>query len=314
MRELLAFFTMDVERVCAESPGGGPRSWEVAGRCARSYAEVLNERGFPVTFFVVPGAAGRLSPQLGRLASRGNELGLHLHLDSLGDNYLRPGGVAPLGAHSAGVQAEFVDAAVAEFVQATGTRPLSFRPGYFSANDETFPVLASRGIACSSASLPGRCRPDIHADWVGTRRDIHATDSGSRLRAGDLPLVEVPVTVRLNLAGKLGRLGDVRFERLRGVRDLGRVAKAVRQSLRWQERHGSPANHVCLFTHDTVDYSPPDPGILPEVPNRRRVLEAVLELLERVAREGHYELVGATCRDVGGRHAREKFYRRWSNG
>ena len=45
MKPLYVAFTMDVERILNESPGGGPLSWEIAKNSAQSYAKILNLHG-----------------------------------------------------------------------------------------------------------------------------------------------------------------------------------------------------------------------------------------------------------------------------
>ncbi|MBN1640679.1 MAG: polysaccharide deacetylase family protein [Anaerolineae bacterium] len=187
---LYVAFTMDCERIAAESPPGGPVSWELSERAIRGYCEALLAHGCPPTLFLTPECAARHAALLEGLAARGVELGLHVHPQSLGDGrYERY-----LGEYDPGGQREILDSAADPLAQATGARPRSFRPGNFSASDATYPLLYHLGFRQGSVSDPGRCSPQYAAEWVGAPPDPHYVDPTDRLRAGNLPFLEVPVT------------------------------------------------------------------------------------------------------------------------
>jgi hypothetical protein len=63
-----------------------------------------------------------------------------------------------------------------------------------SASDDTFGVLSAAGFRQSSLSSPGRKTPKFHADWQDAAQEAHFASAESRLAAGELPLLELPVT------------------------------------------------------------------------------------------------------------------------
>ena len=187
---LYVAFTMDCERIAAESPPGGPESWELSERAIRGYCERLLDRGYKPTLFLMPECARQHVDLLGKLAERGVELGLHVHPQSLGDHrYQRY-----LGEYSADMQREILALATEMLEQAIGTRPVSFRPGNFSASDATYSVLYGLGFRQGSVSDPGRRVPRFAAVWEGACPDPHYVDPTDKLRAGNLPFLEMPLT------------------------------------------------------------------------------------------------------------------------
>lgn len=227
---------MDVERVAAESPPGGPPSWEVARAAVQGYADACLTRGLPVTFFVVPDAAAPLRAVLGATARAGHEIGVHLHLQALGTNYLHPGEFGPLAAYDRAAQAAFLRAARARVHEILGVVPASFRPGFFSASHDTHAACVETGFTAGSTSFPGRDSGRLHARWRHARRDVHVAWRSPEGRT----FVEVPVTGHLTRRGTLSRHGDVRLEHLRGRHGLKRARRAIRQALTWQARRHTP--------------------------------------------------------------------------
>ncbi len=287
MEPLFICFTMDVERIRAQSPGGGPESWDVSERSIRSYSNLLNEQQYPVTYFLVPEAAEYHAELFRALQQRKNECGMHFHVESWRENYCNPSQFKALGGYPGVQQHEMLGAARDQVQVALGIKPTAFRGGYFSANNATYTVLTDLGFTCGSTSLPGRRLPQRNAYWIGKRRDVHAVDAENRLRAGDLPFVDVPLSVRLWLFGHLHPHGDTRFERARNIPDL---QAAVRQSLAWQRDHQSPVKHLCFFTHNVYFY---DEDLSPPLNNRRKILHSFLSAIPSLATE--FSLVPQGC-------------------
>ena len=114
--------------------------------------------------------------------------------------YIQPGSLEGgkyrgyLGQYDEETQRAIVKLAMEGFQDFVGVRPLSVRSYMFSASDATFPVLAQFGFRQSSISSPGRRVSRHAANWTGAETDAHYADRSSRLRRGDLPILELPVT------------------------------------------------------------------------------------------------------------------------
>src|SRR5690349_20894994 len=105
----------------------------------RGFAEILEEKGWRGTFFLTPEEVQPFASLLAEKAQQGHEIGIHLHPDESGF------GSAYLGTYSRAAQKEIYHKARATFENHLGIRPTSCRPGYCSANDSTFPVMAECG-------------------------------------------------------------------------------------------------------------------------------------------------------------------------
>lgn len=262
MTPLYIAFTMDGERIRAESPPGGPDTWELSEHALRGYAETLLVHGLPVTILPTPENAQRHASLHRELAAHGAEIGLHLHPESFLDGrYDRP-----LGAYDAGTQREILSKAADMVAQAVGARPTSFRSGNFSASDETFGLLADLGFTASSCSLPGRDIEHWAARWLGTNRYPHRAHAANRLIAGGLPIVEIPVTSDPVERTPSGDGRDLRIER--GAFEVWH-GPIVARTLDDIERSHPPVAGICVFTHNTFRYDDPDDP-------KRRTLEAFI--------------------------------------
>ena len=247
---LYVCFTMDCERIAAESPTGGPESWELAEHSAHAFAECLLSYDYKPTFFVVPETARKQAKLFQELQSAGAECGVHFHDHAQGENWRRPEGVEFLGAYPAEIQRSKLAAARSEVADALGAAPLAFRPGNFSANDSTFPVLVALGFTHGSVSLPGRCEPQLRAVWTGTEASVHRAHAYFRLIAGELDFVDVPVTVDLTRRDHWAGVGDLRFE----TTSLPELMAGVRDALSRQAAARARLHHLCFFTHNVFGY------------------------------------------------------------
>ncbi|MBC8077224.1 MAG: hypothetical protein H7Y32_14200, partial [Chloroflexales bacterium] len=183
-------FTMNCEGASSRGSTSAPRSWEQGARTIGAFCGRLLDFGFPPTLFVAPDCAEEQAPMLEELASRGCELGLFLSPAAVSDGRYRQ----PFGAFSAPQQRELVEVAAERFESALGIQPRSFRAQHYSASDHTFRTLFELGFRQGSLSSPGRDSRREHAVWRGTDPDAHHVDPASKLRAGAMPFLELPVT------------------------------------------------------------------------------------------------------------------------
>ncbi len=131
MEPLYICFTMDVERIRAQSPGGGLASWDVSERSILTYSRLLNEQQYPVTYFIVPEAAEHHAELFRALQQRKNECGMHFHLESWRENYVNPSQWKTLGGYSSAQQREMLEVARDQVQGALGHKPTAFRGGIF---------------------------------------------------------------------------------------------------------------------------------------------------------------------------------------
>jgi len=190
--------TMDCERV-KDNPfyPAGPASWKESERNIRSVPEAVEAHRQLFT----------------SLMAEGHEVGLHLH-----PNTFRLGVNEYLARLPGEVQRTLIRDARDVFASALGIEPRAFRPGHFSANAETFSILASLGFARMSAAVPGRTLPGTGGDWTNWPRQCHYVGS----------LFEAPVTVH-HLSRSRTRMYTAAFAV--SLARHGALADAVRASV-----------------------------------------------------------------------------------
>jgi hypothetical protein len=280
---------MDCERIAVESPPGGPASWELSERAIRGYCTRLLDRGYPPTLFVVPECAQQHADLLGQLAKRGVELGLHVHPQSLGDHrYQRY-----LGEYDAEMQREILGLAAEMLERATGARPVSFRPGNFSASDATYGLLYDLGFRQGSVSDPGRCSPQYAAVWEGAYPDPHHVDPADKLRVGELPFLEVPLTTDPERRRPSGFPHELRIES--GPFETWHrpiIRKHMRRLAKAAPGAGAPLAEIhalCIFTHNYHAYDRDDDS-------KSTTLQEMLDYLDGLARDR--EVIPVTLQEM----------------
>jgi peptidoglycan/xylan/chitin deacetylase (PgdA/CDA1 family) len=247
MKPIYVAFTMDCERIIAESPQGGPTDWAMSERAISGYATRLLDQGYPPTLFLIPECAARHPELLGKLAERGAELGMHVHPQSIFDHrYTRY-----LGEYDAEMQREILGLAAKAVAKAVGKKPVSFRPGNFSANDATYDVLYELGFRQGSVSDPGRDVPNFAAVWKGAYLDPHYVDPTDKLIVGKLPFLEVPLTTDPEHRHPNGFPYELRLES--GPFESWHKPIIEGTLKRW-ERDKTAFRALCIFSHNTYAY------------------------------------------------------------
>jgi peptidoglycan/xylan/chitin deacetylase (PgdA/CDA1 family) len=276
-RRLHVLFTMDVECPGEGSRDAGFTDWEVGASAVRGYARALAAEGWPVTLFVVPEAARHYRDLLKEMEARGAELALHVHPQDLGyPEYF--------GAFAFEQQTEILQHAIVAWQDALDDRPWSFRPGNFSANDSTFPVLERLGFRQGSVSAPERRMPSLRAVWTSAPKDPHFAHRANRLLPGDCDFLEVPVTVDWEsmIWGGITPL-DLRIEAVDARSHSFTIDKNLR---RMQNEKISPISLVPM-THNYFDYSSPSEF-------RAITLRGVIDHIKRLADRYALEIAGMT--------------------
>lgn len=187
---LHVLFTMNCPPAGGRAEPHGPGDWELSGCAIDTFCTRLLRAGYPPTLFLTPEAADRHAPLWEEVADIGADVGLLIHPPGLrGAGYK-----GYLGSYPRDEQRAIVAESLRRFMGALGHRPQSVRSAMFSASDDTFSVLSEAGFRQASVSSPGRRIPRHRAVWTGAAPDAHLANATSRLHAGFLPLLEVPVT------------------------------------------------------------------------------------------------------------------------
>lgn len=284
---LFVTWTMDCETIDAESPTGGPADWHLSERAMRGYVAALAEWGHRVTLFLIPRLAEAQAEVVMELREAGGELGMHMHPQTadLGhDRYL--------GQYPGDEQREILRAGRDRLHAAVGEPPRSFRPGNFSASDDTFAVLAELGFTQGSVSLPGRVMPDLGAEWNGAEPFAHWASPDDRLRAGELGFLELPCAVDLqeveSPAEPPAEVTHLRLER-DGILEWG--PELIRRHLAAQVERDCWLKSLVVMTHNTREYGDArDPY--------RRALEGLVDAIEGAAGQAGLTVRPATLAQI----------------
>jgi hypothetical protein len=280
---------MDCERIARESPPGGPQDWGLSERAITGFCRRLLDADMPPTLFITP-ECGQYHQTLFRdLATAGVELGMHLHPQSFGDL----SHTKYLGEYDAARQKELIGLGLAMLTEAFGTRPTSFRPGNFSANNDTFGILTELGFRQGSVSDPGRNSPQFAAVWVGAAPDVHWANRADKLKPGNLPFLEVPETTDLTKNHANGFPYELRIES--GPFDSWQ-RPILDQALARMEREAVPLPTLCLFTHNYFEYGKDDTP-------QRQTLDQLIRHFD-VLRD-NYELTPATLTTIRTQYERQ---------
>ncbi|MGD9496943.1 MAG: polysaccharide deacetylase family protein [Armatimonadota bacterium] len=283
---LYVTWTMDCEPIAAEVETGGPADWGLSERAMCGYVAALAARGHRATLFVIPRTGEAQADVLCALAEQGAELGMHMHPQTA--DY---GLGAHLGELPPDTQRELLRTGRDRLAGALGVTPLAFRPGCFSASDETFGLLVEQGFTHGSVSLPGRNMPERGAQWVGAPPFAHWASAGSRLEAGRLPLLELPTAVDLRDVAGPQEGSDARHLRLErpGVAQWG--PELIARHLQRQVSKGWWVKSIVVMTHNTRDYGDPDEPA-------RQALEAVADAIDAAAGRLGLTVTPATLGEV----------------
>jgi hypothetical protein len=224
---------------------------------------------------------------LGDLREAGAELGMHMHPQTT--DY---GVDAHLGELPARRQRELLESGRDRLTRVLGEAPRAFRPGCFSASDDTFAILADLGFTHGSVSLPGRWLPAFAALWADAEPFAHRACAEDRLAAGQLDFLEMPTAVDLReVAGPKQEPGDATQLRLErpGIGDWG--PDLIDRHLREQIAEDWWLKSLVIMTHNTREYGEPQEPA-------RRALEAVADAVEAAAERLGLTIVPATLAEA----------------
>ncbi|MBK9605212.1 MAG: polysaccharide deacetylase family protein [Betaproteobacteria bacterium] len=287
MQEILIVVTMDCERPRSETKdnASGPVSYADSARFIEGYRRLVAERGWPVTFFVHPEVMVAHPAIFQEAEQDGACLGLHVHPWKLKKSKWN----AHLGGLTAVEQREILRYAGDMFAEGLGRWPLCFRPGTFSANDNTFAVLDELGFRGGSISAPERIDRDLCAVWTGAPRDPHRTHPAFRLIPGDMDFVNMPLSVDFS---EMQEVNGRRFGRDLRPDYQSADYTAIARNIVEQVMGRDPAVPIVnLLTHNDNDFTRPSDRV------RQNLLRA-FDAIEQAGAERGLKIKGATIENV----------------
>lgn len=270
------FFNLQVD---CESTQHSIKNPALGERALRGLQQILAQTGMKATFVAIPGDIEAHAAIYRELAAEGHEIGVHLHPADMGyDEFL---GVYGLEDHSI-----MLRKAADIFAQAFGRRPECFTPGYFSANDFTFPALENAGFRHGLVSMPTRNLPQCACVWGSSPLTLHYPHRFNRCLTGNVDFVDVPMTVDVESRMWGGaHPQDLRVELVDAKNHWYTIRKnVVRQA---QAADAIPVKHLKALTHNFFDYSD-------ERDFRRETLLGVIAAVGRICDEQQCALVPAT--------------------
>lgn len=285
--KLHVLVTMDCERIRSESyRNDGTASWEMSEQAVTGMAQLTRDLGFTGTFLPTPATAAKQPALYRRMADEGFEVGMQFHCDSFRNGEY----TQILGTYGLDEQRQILTLAKADWEDALSMPLVTYRSGYLSANDHTFPIVAGLGIKQCSCSKAGRNSPAVAALWYGAPAYAHRASAASRLAVGDLDLVEVPVTSHPMERFSLRSSFDPTDPRPDSNHPFAVYRGLIDAALWEMEMLEVPVKTFTVLTHNTIPYTDADDS-------RTRILAGMLSYLKSREEEG-WEVVPATLAGV----------------
>jgi hypothetical protein len=263
-------------------------------RSIRAFQAVLRSAGLRPTCFVHPELIDAY-PQFYRdLQNEGCALGLHLHTTK----FAAAKQSCELGGLPASEQRRLLEMAAGMFERGMGTRPRIFRPGCFSANDATYGVLRALGFIGGGVSIPGRIWPQRFCVWSGAYPYAHFAHETFRQCRGDLPFVDIPLSVDLTTPLRYNPVGFYHHPDLRpgGVYSNTDEVPCDRRQLlhnilQRMAEDDPPVKTLVVDVHNDRDFTTGDSQAASD-------LRTVLDGIEPECRDLGWEAVSATYDEV----------------
>ena len=240
------FFNLQVDCESTQKSVNDPALGE---RAIRGLGEVLAAEKLKATFVVIPSDLKAHAAIYRQLEAEGHEVGLHTHPSEQGYEEF-------LGVHSYEEQLAVLGEGADIFAQLMDRRPLAFTPGYFSANDHTFPALEALGFRHGSVSLPTRNLPQCACVWGNSPLGAHYPHRHNRCLEGDVDFVDVPPTADVDSRMWGGaHPQDLRIELVDAKNHWYTIHRNVRRQMAAGD--ALPVKYIKALTHNIFDYSDP---------------------------------------------------------
>ncbi|MSS70181.1 MAG: hypothetical protein EXS64_01700 [Candidatus Latescibacteria bacterium] len=258
-------------------------------RAIRGLGEVFAQTGVRGTFVVIPPDLKVHAALYRELEAEGHEVGLHIHPAEQGYEEF-------LGVYGFDEQVKILQEGIDVFAEGMGRRPEVFTPGYFSANDHTYPALEALGFRHGTVSISTRDLPQCACVWGSSPLEVHYPHRHNRSLAGDVDFVDVPPTV--DVASRMwggAHPQDLRIELVDAKNHWYTIHKNVKRQVAAGE--AIPVKHLKGLTHNIFDYSHPHDF-------RRETLFGVIAAARQICEQQGCELVPATTGEIAAEYRR----------
>lgn len=274
------FFNLQVDCESTQKSIADPALGE---RSVRGLGEVLGAHGLKATFVVIPTDIRAHAAVYRELEAEGHEVGLHVHPAEQGYEEF-------FGVYGYDDQVTILSEGIDAFEQAMGRRPEVFTPGYFSANDHTFPALEALGFRHGTVSLPTRNLPQCACVWGNSPLDAHYPHRFNRSLPGDVDFVDLPPTVDVDSRMWGGaHPQDLRIELVDAKNHWYTIQKNVKRQVDAGDAVRVP--YIKALTHNIFDYGDPRDF-------RRETLQGVIEAAKGIFEQNGCDLVAGTAADI----------------
>ena len=276
---------------CPPAKGGssypGPHSWDFAKATVDGFARTLADAGMKATLFAASDVCKRAATALNGLHESGVEVGLLT--DPRFEGYK-----GFLGSYRIDQQKEIISVGAKTFEDALGRAPESFRPGEFSANNDTVIALCELEFRQGSFSLPERYAAARYCNWRGAYPFAHHVDPLDVRQPGTLELYDVPVTSDFNKTTLNGQedftplfLGSEQLEAPEHAEFL------VSNHIDRMKRDGVNVKTITCVSTTCANYE--DRGS-----RASQALGHIIDTVRRLADENGLELAPATLAEIHG--------------
>jgi len=285
----MARIFFDIQMDC-ESTQRSIADPDLGARAIRGLGEILATVGMRATYVVIPGDMAVHAPMYRELEAQGHEIGLHLHPGEQGHGEF-------LGTCGFDEQVEILREGMDVFAQGMGRNPECFTPGYFSANDHTFPALESVGLRHGLVSCPTRNLPRCACVWGDSPLDVHYPHRHNRALRGDVDFVDVPVTIdpQSRMWGG-AHPQDLRVELVDAKNHFYTIEKAGERQL--DAGDAVPVKYLKALTHNVFDYAS-------DSDFRRQTLLGMVEAVRAICERCEVEVVPATTAQIAAEYRRQ---------
>ena len=258
-------------------------------RAIRGLGEVFAQTGVKGTFVVIPSDLKVHAAVYRDLEAEGHEIGLHAHPAEQGYGEF-------LGVYGFEEQVKILQEGIDVFAGCMGKRPEVFTPGYFSANDHTYPALEALGFRHGTVSISTRNLPQCACIWGSSPLEVHYPHRHNRSLAGDVDFVDVPPTVDVESRMWGGaHPQDLRIELVDAKNHWYTIHKNVRRQA--AEGEAIPVKHLKALTHNIFDYSDPHDF-------RRETLVGVIAAARQICEQQGWAFSPATTGEIAAEYRR----------
>ena len=282
---LFVSFTMDCPGVARGTGYPGPASWPFAKKSMVGFVQALGAAHLKASLFLASDLCKRVGDTVSEFDDSRVELGL------LSDPRLE-GFKGSLAGYRVDYQKEIISLGVSTFQNVFGREPETFRPGEFSANNDTVIAACELGFRQGSFSLPERDVASACSTWKGAYPFSHHMDPLDVLHPGTLELYDVPVTSDFDRTTLNGQEEFTPLFLGTEQRDIkSNAAFLVSKHIERMTREDIHVKTITCMSTNAANYA--DPGS-----RASQMLAHVIDTIKRLADEHHLMLVPATLADI----------------